>query len=200
MSAGIHRHPRFAELRDEFRDHPEWFTLWTGTLFRFHTVDFPTARDVLSGDGARRRGGRWNAPGLATIYGSTTDTTALEECKANDRYYGVETKSPRLLVAIEAQLTRVLDLTHPDLRRAMDLTLTELAAEDWRKLLAAKQESFTQALGRAVAGAGGSGLVARSAAVRGGVNVSVFPGLCAADRLKVVEGAKLARLATRRKV
>src|SRR5437870_7030165 len=174
MSTAFHRHPRFAELRDELRDHPQLFGPWTGTLFRFQTVDFPTPKDVLSGKGASWRGGRWNPPSLATLYGSTTGTTALEECKANDRYYGVETKSPRLLVAIEAQLTRVLDLTNPGLRRALDLTLKELGAEDWRKLLAARKESFTQALGRAVAAVRGSGLLARSAAVKRGVNVGDF--------------------------
>lgn len=200
MSAAIHRHPRFAELRDLFRAHPEWFSEWTGTLFRFHTVDFPTAKDVLSGKGASWRGGRWNAAGLATVYGSTTDTTALEECKANDRYYRVETKSPRLLVAIEARLNRVLDLTNPDIRRAMGVTLTELAEEDWRKLLAAGKESFTQAIGRAVAAIGGSGLLVRSAAVHRGINVIFFPGNCAADRADVVEGNKLEKLGTRKKV
>src|SRR5690349_543978 len=116
MSASLHRHPRFAELRDLFHAHPEWFRPWTGTLFRFQTIDFPRPKDVLHGAGARWRGGRWNPPGLAAVYGSTSDSTALEECKANDRYYGVVTKSPRLLVAIEARLTRVLDLTSPATR------------------------------------------------------------------------------------
>lgn len=199
MSITLHRHPRFAELRDEFRDHPEWFTAWSGTLFRFQTVEFPKPKDVLSGAGASWRGGRWNAPGLATIYGSTTDTTALEECKAHDRYYGVITKSPRLLVAIEAKLTRVLDLTDPAIRRAMDLTLAELAAEDWRKLQAAGKESFTQAICRAVAAAGGSGLLSRSAAVPRGVNVAIFPGVGAGDHLEVVEGKKLERLGAKTK-
>jgi RES domain-containing protein len=200
MSAAFQRHPRFAELRDLFRAHPNWFGPWHGTLFRFQTVDFPAPKDVLSGEGARWRGGRWNPPGLTTLYGSTTDTTALEECKANDRYYGVETKSPRLLVAIESRLTRVLDLTSPATRRALDVTLTELAAEDWRKLLAAGKESFTQAIGRAVAAAGGSGLLARSATVQRGVNVIIFSGACAADRLEVVEGARLEKLGARTKV
>lgn len=199
MSTSIHRHPRFAELRDLFRAHPEWFAPWAGTLFRFHTVDYPAPRDVLSGEGAQWRGGRWNLPGLATLYGSTTDATALQECKANDRYYGVETKSPRLLVAIQVQLTRVLDLTSPAIRRAMGVSLNELAAEDWRKLLAAGKESFTQAIGRAVAAADGSGLLARSAAVPRGVNVAIFPGVCAGDHLEVVEGAKLEKLAARSK-
>jgi RES domain-containing protein len=199
MSVSLHRHPRFAELRDLFRAHPEWFVAWTGTLFRFHTVDYPAPRDVLSGEGAQWRGGRWNLPGLATLYGSTTDATALQECKANDRYYGVETKSPRLLVAIQVQLTRVLDLTSPAIRRGTGVSLAELAAEDWRKLLAAGKESFTQAIGRAVAAADGSGLLARSAAVPRGVNVAIFPGVCAGDHLEVVEGAKLEKLAARTK-
>lgn len=198
MNAAHHRHPRFAELRDELQAHPEWFVPWQGTLFRFQTVDFPAPGDVLSGAGARGRGGRWNPPGLATVYGSTTDTTALEECKAHDRYYGVETKSPRLLVAIEAQLTRTLDLTDATTRRALGVTLEELAAEDWRKLMAAGKESFTQAIGRAVATAGGSGLLSRSAAVKGGVNVAVFPGVVG-DDLKVVEGKKLEKLSARKK-
>lgn len=200
MRASRHRHPRFAELRDEFRDHPEWFKPWSGLLFRFQTVDHPLAKDILSGKGAAWRGGRWNPPGQATIYGSTTDTTALEECKANDRYYGIVTKGPRLLVAIEANLSRVLDLTDADIRRALDLSLTELAAEDWRKLLAAAKESLTQVIGRAVAETGGSGLLARSSAVQRGVNVAIFPGAGPGDHLEVVEGAKLDKLGVLKKV
>jgi len=200
MTTPLQRHPRFAELCDEFRDHPDWFTPWTGTLFRFQTVDFPASKDVLSGKGAAARGGRWNPPGLPTIYGSTKDTTALEECKANDRYYGIVTKGPRILVAIEAHLTRVLDLTGPQIRRALDITLAELAAEDWRKLQDAGRESLTQVLGRAVAESGGSGLLCRSAALRRGVIVAIFPGISRADRLAVVEGDRLDKLGVRKRV
>lgn len=199
MSTPLQRHPRFSELRDEFRSHPGWFTRWTGTLYRFQTLDYPASRDVLSGRGAAVRGGRWNLPGLRTIYGSTTDTTALEECKANDRYYGIVTKSPRLLVAIQAELTLVLDLTNPVIRRTLDITLAELAAEDWRKLQASGRESLTQVLGRAVAETGGSGLLSRSAAVHGGVNVAIFPGNSTADILTVVDGGKLDKLCRRKK-
>lgn len=193
----LHPHPRFAELRDLFRAHPPSFGPWTGTFFRFQTVSFPAPRDVLSGEGASQRGGRWNPPGLATLYGSTTDTTALEECKANDRYYGTVTTHPRLLVAIEARLTRMVDLTHPSIRRKLGFTLAELASEDWRKLMAAGRESLTQALGRAVVASGGSGLFARSAAVPHGINVVVFPGLGVSDRLDVVEGQSLEKLGVR---
>jgi hypothetical protein len=47
----------------------------------------------------------------------------LEECKANDRYYGVETKGPRLLVAVEAKLVGMLDLTDLAIRRTLRVTL-----------------------------------------------------------------------------
>jgi RES domain-containing protein len=193
----VQPHPRYAELRDQFRAHPEWFGPWSATVFRFQTVDFPAPEAVLSGWAARVRGGRWNPPGLRTLYGSTTDTTALEECKASDRHYGVVTKAPRLLVAIEVQLERVLDLTRPEIRRSLGVTLAELAAEDWRKLSEAGQESFTQALGRAVAASGGSGLLARSAAVPRGVNLVIYPAVRAGDKLDVVEGEKLKRLGVR---
>ncbi|MEO7699608.1 MAG: RES family NAD+ phosphorylase [Opitutus sp.] len=193
----IQPNPRFAEFQQILAAHPEWLKPWSGTFFRFQTIDFPAAKDVLSGEGARVRGGRWNQPGLATVYGSTTDTTALEECKANDRYYGVETKGPRLLVAIEAQLGGMLDLTSAGIRRTLGVTLKELAAEDWRKLLAAGQESSSQALGRAGAANGASGMLVRSATVPQGINVAVFPTAHRDDRMKVVEGEKLARLGVR---
>jgi RES domain-containing protein len=121
--------------------------------------------------------------------GSTTDTTALEECKANDRYYGVVTTSPRLLVTIEARLDRVLDLSDAVVRRSLGVTLEELASEDWRKLLNAHRESFGQALGRVVAEVGGHGLLARSAVVPRGLNVAIFTKqIMPTSRLSVVEG------------
>jgi RES domain len=88
----------------------------------------------------------------------------------------------------------MLDLTAAATRRAMNVTLAELGSEDWRKLQAAGKESFTQAIGRAVVSAGGSGLLARSAAVKRGVNVAIFPGVWGADRVEVVDGAKLEKL------
>ncbi len=187
--------PRFAELRAWFASKPELLQPWSGTLFRFQTVEFPTPEDVLSGAGARQRGGRWNPPGVPALYGSTTDATALEESKANDRYAGLLNRSPRLVVAVEARLARVLDFTSASVRRQLGVTLTELTAEDWRKLLESGRESFTQALGRAAFQAGAGGILARSAAAAG-VNGVVFPGnLGKGESLAVVEGEKLRRLA-----
>jgi len=193
----LRANPRFAEFRDLLAVKSELFRPWSGTLFRFQTVEFPTPEDVLSGAGAKQRGGRWNPPGVTAVYGSTMDATALEESKANDRYAGIMNRSPRLVVAVEARLARVLDFTSASVRRQLGVTLTELTAEDWRKLLESGRESFTQALGRAAFQAGASGILARSAAASG-VNVAVFPGnLGRGESLAVVEGKKLRWLAPR---
>lgn len=169
---------------------------WEGLLFRFQAVAYPTPRQILDGKGAARRGGRWNPPGVAAVYGSTTDTVALEECKAHDRYYGVVTTAPRLLVAVRAKLSRVLDLQRADVRRALGVTLAELEAEDWRRLSERGIESQAQAVGRAASGAELSGMLVPSFAVDGGLNVVVFPGrLPPGDRLEVVEGEALEKLA-----
>lgn len=191
--------PRYGELCAILAAHPEWLSPWSGHFFRFQTIQFPAGKDILSGTGARHRGGRWNPPGLAALYGSTTDTAALEEAKANDRYYGLETKTPRLVVAIEAKMGKMLDLTSPGIRRQLGITLAELSGEDWRKLLQSGQESLSQALGRAAASTGASGLLVRSTAVHQAHNVILFPPLGGSDRLNIIEGDALARLTVGKK-
>lgn len=185
-------HPRFQAIYERLAQDDSLFHEWHGVLFRFQSVEYPQPGDVLSGAGAKWRGGRWNAPGFAAVYGSTTDETALDECKAHDRYYGVETLSPRLLVAVEARLERVLDLTSAGVRRKLGLTVHVWTEEDWRQMQEAGRESLSQAIGRAAYEAGGHGLLAPSSAVRGGVNGVVFPvRLGIHERLAVIEGEKL---------
>jgi hypothetical protein len=54
-------------------------------------------------------------------------------------------------------------------------------------------------LGQAVVATGGSGLLARSAAVRRGVNVVIFRGVCSGDELQIVDAAKLDQLGVKLK-
>ena len=56
---------------------------------------------------------------------------------------------PRMLVGIRASLLVVLDLTDPAHVRTL-LDLEELLLEDWRKTNGEREESRSQALGRAV--------------------------------------------------
>lgn len=185
------QNPRFGELRAILEENPGWLTPWSGHFFRFQTIRFPSAEDILSGLGAKSRVGRWNPPGLAALYGSSTDSAALEESKANDRYYGVETKAPRLLVTIHADVRGMLDLRSPAIRRRLGVTLDELNAEDWRKLVDQNQESLTQAMGRAAAATGASGILAHSAAVHRAHSVILFPPMRDAGVLRIIEGDDL---------
>ena len=127
------------------------------------------------------------------MYGSTTDRAALEEAKANDRYYGLETRTPRLVVAVQAEIARLLDLTSPEIRRGLGVTWSELSGEDWRKLLHSGQECLCQAVGRAAASTGASALLVPSVAVRRGTNVVVFPPLGDSGHLTVVESEALTK-------
>lgn len=193
------QNPRFGELREILKENPGWLTPWSGHFFRFQTIRFPSAGNILSGLGAKARGGRWNPPGLAAVYGSSTDSAALEESKANDRYYGVETKAPRILVTIHADVRGMLDLRSPVLRRRLGVTLDELNAEDWRRLVDQNRESLTQAMGRAAASMGASGILAHSAAVHRAHNVILFPPLRDAGVLRIVGDEDLLRLRGPRK-
>jgi RES domain-containing protein len=93
----------------------------------------------------------------------------------------------------------MLDLTSPAIRRQLGITLAELAGEDWRKLLQTGQESLSQALGRAAASMGASGLLVRSAVVRRALNVIIFPPLGSSGHLAIVEGEGLTRLTSKTK-
>ena len=112
---------------------------------------------------------------------------------------GPRNQTPRLVVAIQAQVGKILDLTSPGIRRHLGITLAELSGEDWRKLLQSGQESLSQTLGRAAASTGASGLLVRSAAVHQARNVILFPPLSGSDRLSIIEGDALARLTAGKK-
>ena len=48
-------HPRRVPLQDQLARHPEWLSPWSGRFFRFQTLSYPSARDILSGTGAKLR-------------------------------------------------------------------------------------------------------------------------------------------------
>ena len=188
----------YADFSKKLVARPELLTAWQGTAYRVTTLKYPHAEAILAGIGSYRYGGRWNAMGsFHAVYGSTTDTVALHESRANADYARIPypTRTPRLVVAIDFSLKRVLDLTQASVRRALGVTLKNLRQEDWRKLQNQGFESVTQAIGRAAFHAGAEGLLVPSARVRDGVNVIFFPqNLAAGSRAEVWGADKLAKL------
>lgn len=168
---------------------------WEGTVFRNAAPRHASARDLVAGRGARRRGGRWNAPAtMNTVYASTTPETALAEALRQVRTAGIPDAEamPRVLAAMRVRADRALDLTDPVVHRALGLSRAHLVNCDWERANEAGKEALTQALGRAAFEAGFKALIVPSAATPDGTNIVVFPArLEAGDRLAVLNAAKL---------
>ena len=191
-------HARFAKIRQQLRHAPELLQPWKGAAYRVTTIEYANPKSILLGQGSFLHGGRWNAIGsFRAVYGSTQDTVAVAESRATADYAHIPLpfRTPRLLVAIELSLERMLDLTSARVGATLEITIEELRAEDWRKVQEEKTESFTQAIGRAVFVNRGEGLLAPSARVPLGINVVYFPeNRQAGSNVKVLDSEKLERI------
>ena len=170
---------------------------WSGEAYRTVGPKYARPADIISGIGAAKAGGRWNpVAAFAAVYLSTTPQTATAETFAGNRYYSIPFYEalPRVLVAVDVDLPRVLDMTDPRVRRALGLSITRLFSIDWRAEQNAGREALTQALGRAAFAAGFDGLLVPSDADRRakGVNLVVIPAnLGAGSRLAVLNPDEL---------
>ncbi len=106
-------------------------------VFRCVEPTYATENDLLTGEGSRKNGGRWNPPSsFATVYAALSDATALAESKANYLYYGLDPADawPRTIVAVDVKLAKVLDLTDGMVRKALAVSATRMRGDDWRAL------------------------------------------------------------------
>lgn len=158
-------------LRDEA-------TAIDATVYRSSTPRYANEDDLLTGEGSRREGGRWDPKGIAVVYASLGPETALAETLAHARYYGlpVEDTMPRTFVAIEVRLQTILDLRQGPIRRRLRVSADRILRVDWRNELHLGRRPITQAIGQAASQAGWEGLLVPSAADRLGSNLLVFPG------------------------
>jgi RES domain-containing protein len=145
-------------------------------VYRCSEPTYATEGDLLTGEGSRKHGGRWNRPAsFATVYSAFSDATALAEAKAHFLYYGLDPTDalPRTIVAVDVTLAKVLDLTHGAVRKTLGVSATRMRGDDWRKLNRHGAESLTQAIGRAGYESGLEGLIVP--ACDGGRNALWFP-------------------------
>ncbi len=164
------------------------------TAYRSTTPEYAQEDDLITGEGSRLHGSRWNPPGIAAVYASFTPATAMEESLAHFRYYGIpfHAAMPRVFVAIKAQLAKVLDLTEGANRKRLQIAESRLLGCDWRKDMEGGSEALPQLVGRAAKEAGLEAIVVRSAEDKNGRNLVVFPAnLRKSSQLIVLDPGKL---------
>lgn len=98
------------------------------------------AREPLSGEGARRFGGRFNPKGTPALYTALSIMTAIRE--ANQ----IGTLQPTTLVAYRADLEPIFDATDAKALRGYGVSPDELAADDWRIRMREDGKAPTQLL------------------------------------------------------
>jgi RES domain-containing protein len=141
-------------------------------------LEYCKPNQILGGIGSYKTGGRWSAIGsFRASYHSLTKAVALAEVDAHTRFYGFpkETLRPRLVVATESKLSRVLNLTAATIRKAPRVILDEIKKENWRFLQGLNREGLCQGLGRTTFLADAEALLTPSVQVKGGVNIVYFP-------------------------
>ncbi len=85
---------------------------WRGTVYRAVGIEYANKRDLLSGEGTKRFGGRWTAPGsFAAVHASLDVKTAVAESLGTQQQYGiaVAVRLPLTLVAIDVRLQELID-------------------------------------------------------------------------------------------
>lgn len=151
-------------------------TSFAGVGYRSSTPKYATEVDLLTGEGSKRNGGRWNPIGIPVVYIALTPETAMAETFAHHRYYGipVEDAMPRTFVAIDAILQSVLDLRDGKIRQRLQVSEERILTVDWRKEVRAGRQPLTQAIGLAAYQSGLEGLIVPSAVDLQGHNLLIF--------------------------
>jgi RES domain-containing protein len=151
---------------------------WAGFVYRSSSPEYAGRDDLITGAGAKKAGGRWNSKGsFHTVYASLDFKTAAAEAMAHNRRFRIpeHMAMPRLFVALQVQLIRVLDLRRGPVRSALKVSADRLTGEKWWKLQKLGKEAITQAVGRLAWNASWQALIVPSAAHPGGANLIVFP-------------------------
>jgi len=194
----IKPNPRYAAFVAELKKFKRRFSKWEGIAFRAAPLEFARLAKLLDGKGSLLVGGRWLAAGtFRAVNLSTTQESAIKESSANFTYYNFALSDikPKVVVGVRLKLKKVIDLTNPHgVRAQLWPRLDELLAEDWRQINDAGHESQSQAFGRATHDVGAEALLAPSARVRGGVNLTYFPeSVVSSSGIEILGEDELAR-------
>ena len=131
---------------------------YRGLVYRAH--DPCWSFSPLSGDGAKRRGGRFNPKGIAALYTALSQTVALAEYHQGFPHR----PQPTTLCAYEVDCKDVVDLTDPGMRRLWGCTDEDLACP-WEILAAAGKAPPSWMLARRLMAEGVAAIIVPSFAI-----------------------------------
>ena len=134
---------------------PDPATDFQGPLYR--ALNPFWARAPLSGEGARRFGGRFNPKRRAALYTAFSIMGAVAEANQIGRPF-----EPVTLVCYEADLTGLFDATDAAHLAARGIKASDLAADDWRAQMIQTEQSTSQSVAEALAVAGYAGMIVPS--------------------------------------
>jgi RES domain-containing protein len=175
--------------------------IWSGDLFRATSQDYANQRDLVTGEGGRKAGGRYNGKGSCrALYNALDLKTAMNESLAYSRHLGIPDAEalPLTFVSLRVRDLYVLDLTAGAVRKALGISKKRLL-QPWRPDQHAGREALTQAVGRLAQAAGMQAILYHSAQVRGGRNLVLFPDQLRPGQLELINKEKLPARRRRRK-
>ncbi len=177
-------------LSEKMQDTLQWTVPFSGVCFRNVSPKFAKTQDILSAKGNFHAGGRFNYKGaFEVLYLSCDPHTCLEETTKSLQRNGFEIAKtlPRVVIGIEVNLSRVLDLTVSEIRRRLGITKQILITSNWMNTQNAdNKEAITQQIGRLAREAGFEAILVHSAVTRG-KNLDIFPDrLLPSSSLKII--------------
>ncbi len=119
----------------------------------------------MSGEGARRHGGRFNRRGVPALYTSLAGLTAIREAEPLGR-----PMQPLTLCAYEVDAEPVFDSLDGECRRALTVSESDLACPAWEADMRAGAVPASQALADRLIAAGYAGMRVRSFAAGTGAD------------------------------
>ena len=134
-----------------------------GLVYRAHNSQWSWT--PLSGEGARRHGGRFNRRGLPALYTSLTPLAAIREALPLG-----QPMQPLTLCASKIDAEPVFDALDEERRRALGVLDSDLACPAWEAEMLAGSFPASQALADRLVAAGYAGMRVHSLAAGAGVD------------------------------
>jgi RES domain-containing protein len=195
MGSFRRQHPDTDVLRRGIDRCVAFLTAFSGKMCRAVSARYANSQDLLTGEGAKKHGGRWNPPGLfRAVYGTLDPYAALAETVGVYGHYNIpfEQRLPLVLIAIDVRLVRVLDLTDGKLRRHLGVSKERMLVADWQIAQTQGSEGLTQAIGRLAWEANVEALLVPSLKLKKERNLVVFPDqMQKRSQLKIVNRREL---------